>query len=126
MNKIFFVCLLIGLTYAAKAQVIGTVDKRTKELDVSSSQKVEYKVFGYEFAGAATKKMICFSSHDADVRANYNNCPLGSYFGTDRMKIGDRILYIGPAGKLFAKMMYVTGSGKKTLFYLPRSSFVIK
>jgi hypothetical protein len=126
MNKILSFGFLLFIGSAAIGQVIGRVDKRTKELDVPSSQKIEYRVFGYEFAGATTQKMICFSSHDGDVRANYNNCPLGSYFGTDRMKTGDKILYLGPAGKLFGKMVYISGNGKKTIFYLPRPSFSIK
>ncbi|MBS1948465.1 MAG: hypothetical protein JST47_11930 [Bacteroidetes bacterium] len=126
MNKILSAVLFMFIASTATAQVVGSVDKKTKELDISSSQKNEYKVFGYEFAGTSMKKMICFSSHESDVRANYNNCPLGSYYGTDRLRNGDKILYLGPAGKLFGKMVYASGSGKKTIFYLPKSSFVIK
>jgi hypothetical protein len=69
--------------------------------------------------------MICFSSHAGDVAANYNGCPLGSYFDTGKMKVGDKISYLGSIGS-FGKMNFISGSGKKTIFYLPKSSFAIK
>jgi hypothetical protein len=59
------------------------------------------------------------------VSDNLNKCPLGSYFDTILMKEGDRIVYLGMVGN-FAKMSYIAGNGKKTLFYFPKGSFVIK
>jgi hypothetical protein len=59
------------------------------------------------------------------MQDNVSKCLLGSYFDTDKMKVGDKIYYLGVAGS-FAKMNYVTGGGKKILFYLPKSSFAIK
>lgn len=125
MNKaLVFIFLLLVASYAM-GQMIGRVDKRTKEFYIVSDLKIEYRVFGYQFASEATPKMICFSSHAGDVAANYNNCPLGAYYDTGKMKVGDKIIYLGPYGR-FGKMSYVSGSGKKTIFYLPKSSFIIK
>jgi hypothetical protein len=69
--------------------------------------------------------MICFSSNRYDVAANIANCPLGSYFNTGGMKEGDRIFYMGKVGN-YGKMNYVTASGKKTIFYMPKTGFTIK
>ena len=126
MNKMLAIILLLLISFGASAQVIGVVDKKTKELTVAPGQKSEYRVFGYEFAGDATRKMICFSSHETDVRANSSNCPLGAYYDSDRMKPGDKIFYLGNRGT-FGKMNFISaGTGKKTIFYLPKSSFAIK
>jgi hypothetical protein len=125
MKRTIFVFLLLLFSSAAMSQVIGKVDKRTKEFFIPSNFKGEYRVFGYMYPRDNTPKMICFSSHDGDVRANSNNCPLGSYYDTGRMKIGDNISYAGMLGN-FGKMIYVSSTGKKTVFYLPKSSFVIK
>lgn len=122
MNKILLFGLLLFLGSGAIGQVIGRVDKKTKEYSVSSELKVEYTVFGYEFANNTTRKMICFSSNVNVVRGS--TCPLGAYFDTDKMKPGDKIVYLGPMGP-FAKMSFVSGS-KKTLFYIPKSSLQIK
>lgn len=125
MNKIFSFILLLLVSSGAIAQVVGRVDKKTKEFTVAADQKIEYRVFGYQYANNTTQKMICFSSHNTDVADNYSRCPLGSYFDTDRMKPGDKITYLGSVGT-FAKMNFIAGTGNKTIFYLPKSSFVIK
>ena len=123
MNKILLSILLLGiLTSAAEAQVIARVDKKTKEFSVAPDQKVEFTVFGYEFANNTTRKMICFSSNVNMVRGS--TCPLGAYFDTDRLKVGDKVLYVAPVGP-FARMIFIS-DGKKTLFYLPRNCLVIK
>jgi hypothetical protein len=123
MNKILSLILFLLVASSAIGQVMGRVDKKTKEFSVPSDLTIEYTIFGYEFANNTTRKMICFSSNVNSVRGG--TCPLGSYFDTDKMKPGDKIFYLGPAGP-FAKMSFVSGSGKKTLFYLPKSSFTIK
>ena len=125
MTKILFSILLLTITSCAIGQVIGRVDKKTKEFTVAPDQKIDYQVFGYQFANNTTRKMICFSSHMTDVKSNFSNCPLGSYYDTDKLKYGDKIIYLGQAGP-FGKMNYVTAGGKKILFYLPKSSFAIK
>jgi len=59
------------------------------------------------------------------VREESGKCMLGAYFDTDKLKVGDKIRYLGVAGK-FGKMSYISGTGKNMLFYLPKSSFAIK
>jgi len=125
MVKILSLILLLGIASFSFGQAIGKVDKKTKEFTVAANQKIDYQVFGYQIANNTSRKMICFSSHEGDVRDNYSKCPLGSYFDTDKMNYGDKILYLGPIGP-FAKMNYVATDGKKTLFYLPKNCFVIK
>lgn len=125
MYKTFSCILLFFFATRAIGQPIGHVDKRTTEFYVVSDLKIDYRVFGYQFASEAAPKMICFSSHAGDVAANYNNCPLGSYYDTGKMKIGDKIEYLGMYGP-FGKMNYISGSGKKTIFFLPKYSFTIK
>jgi len=124
-KKIFIVALFTCLSLVGISQTIGIVDKRSKEFTVPRDLKVDYQVFGYQFPNITTRKMICFSSHVADVKDNFNQCPLGAYFDTGKMRPDDKIVYAGQAGK-FARMVYVTGSGKKTVFYLSKSSFMIK
>ena len=125
MNKILSFILLLLVTSSAIGQVAGRVDKKTKEFSVASDQKMSYTVFGYQYPNNTTKKMICFSSNVNTVQDSFNKCLLGSYFDTDKMKVGDKIVYLGPAGS-FGKMNYVSGGGKKIIFYLPKSSFAIK
>jgi len=125
MNKILSFILLLLISCSAIGQVIGRVDKKTKEFTVAPDLKVEYRVFGYQYPNNTTRKMICFSSNTNDVRDNYSGCPLGSYFDTDKMKVGDKILYLGGVGS-FGKMNFISGGGKSTIFYLPKSSFAIK
>ena len=122
-----FLIMLLSLTLlqASFAQAVAKIDKRTKEFSIAANQKSDYQIFGYQFANNSTKKMICFSSHVTDVRDNYNRCPLGSYFDTDKLKPGDKIFYLAPNG-LFGRFKFVAGNGSTTLFYLPRTAFVIK
>lgn len=125
MRKIFLSILFLTTVTGSIGQTIGHVDKKTKEFYVASNQKPDYRVFGYQYANNTTKKMICFSSRVADVNDNYNGCPLGSYFDTGRMRTGDKIVYLGGVGR-FGKMAFISGTGRKTIFYLPKSSFTIK
>ncbi len=114
---------------AAKAgtqpQTAAKVDKKTKEFIIPSDTKAEFRFYGYQYPNETTKKMICFSSNRYDVAANIANCPLGSYFNTGGMKEGDRIIYLGKVGN-YGKMNYIAGSGKKTIFYMPKTAYTIK
>jgi hypothetical protein len=125
MNKVLLPILFLMSSTMAMGQSTGKVDKKTKEFFIVTNPKAEYRIFGYQFPNNTTKKMICFSTYSYDVRDNLNKCPLGSYFDTGSMKEGDKIVYLGLVGS-FAKMNYISGSGKKTLFYMPKTSFVIK
>jgi hypothetical protein len=124
MNKMLAFLTLLTLSSGCFAQVAGKVDKKTKEFSIPSGQKVDYMVFGYRFANVNTDKYICFASNENVERAN-QNLPLGSYFDTDRLPPGAKIKYLGMAGT-FGKMSFTTGGGKTTVFYLPKSSYVIK
>lgn len=106
------------------ATVIGRVDKRTKGFFIPGEQKEKYLIFGFQFPNVTTKKMICFSNSADNLRANYQ-CPLGAYFDTGQMNPGDNIIFLGMYGP-FGKMVFNAGSGKKTIFYLPKTSFTIK
>ena len=101
------------------------VDKKTKEFIIPSDTKSEFRFYGYQYPNESTKKMICFSSDRYDVAGNIANCPLGSYFNTGGMKVGDRIVYLGKVGN-YGKMNYIAASGTKTLIYIPSASFTIK
>lgn len=125
MHKMIALFSYLLLASFAFGQTVCHVDKKSKELTVPAGIKTDYRVFGYQFASAQTRKIICFSSHDGDVRANYNQCPLGSYFDTNRMNPGDKITYLGSGGG-FGKMVYIAANGKKTIFYIPKSDFSIK
>ena len=107
---ISFIAISQNTTQAGSLDV-AHVDKKTKEFFVASNPKAEYKIFGYEYPNITTRKMV--------------KCPLGSYFDSGKMKEGDRIIYMGKAGS-FSKMMFISGSGKKTTFYFPKGSFTIK
>jgi hypothetical protein len=125
MRKYLPVILFLLGSSTAWGQAVGRVDKRTKEFYIPSDQKVEYRLFGYEYPNNRGRKLICFSSFAGDVSANYNGCPLGAYFDTGRMKMGDRITYLAMAGN-FARMLYIPAKGPKAIFYLPKSSLVFK
>jgi hypothetical protein len=101
------------------------VDAKSKEFIIPSDTKDEFRFYGYQFPNESTKKMICFSSNRYDVAANIANCPLGSYFNTGGMKVGDRIVYLGKVGN-YGKMNYISGSGQKTIIYILKTSFTIK
>jgi hypothetical protein len=124
MNKMLAFVALLLISSGCFSQVVGRVDRKTKEFTIATNQKVDYMVFGYQFANAATQKVICFASNQDVVRANGND-KLGSYFDTYRMPPGDKIIYLGMAGT-FGKMSYISGSGQKTTFYLPKMSYVIR
>jgi hypothetical protein len=124
MNKMLVFGLLLLISSGCFAQAIGKVDKKTKEFSIAPGQKVDYTVFGFQFANATTQKFICFSSDQNIVRAN-NTLPLGSYFDTDRLPPGAGIMYLGTAGT-FGRMRFTTGGGKVTVFYLPKANYVIK
>jgi hypothetical protein len=125
MNKALTIILLLLISSGAIAQVVGRVNKKTKEFTIAPDQKAEYSITGYQFANATTKHMICFSSHESMVREESAKCLLGAYFDTDQMKVGDKIVYLGMAGK-FGKMNFIPNNGKSILFYIPSSSYVIK
>ena len=124
MNKVLAFVSLLLISSGCFAQVVGRVDRKTKEFTIAANQKVDYMVYGYQFANATTQKLICFASNQDVVRANVND-KLGSYFDTYRMPPGDKLLYLGVAGT-FGKMSYVAGGGQKTIFYLPKTSFVVR
>jgi hypothetical protein len=124
MNKMLAFILLLLISSGCFAQVIGTVDRRTKEFTIAANQKVDFTVFGYQFANATTQKLICFASNQDVVRANSND-KLGSYFDTYTMPPGDKIIYLGVAGA-FGKMSFISGGGAKAIFYLSKASYVLK
>ncbi|HVS95739.1 MAG TPA: hypothetical protein VHE54_04605 [Puia sp.] len=121
-KTLLFIALLLGAG-GISAQTIGRVDKKTKAFYIASDQKISYLVFGYQYPNPTTKKMICFSSSADNLRANYQ-CPLGAYFDTGNMGAGDKIVFLGVAGP-YGKMSFISGSGKATVFYLPKTSFTI-
>jgi hypothetical protein len=125
MKKITFLLFVLVIYSAAMSQAVGRIDKKTKEFYIPSGQKTEYRIFGYQFANISTQKMICFSTNNNDVRANMNNCPLGAYFDTNSLREGDKIVYLGPIG-IFGKMNYISGNGKKTVFYMTKSAYSFK
>ena len=124
MHKTLTLIFLLFLSYAAAGQAVGFVDKKTKGFFIVPDQKSSYLVFGYQFPNTTTRKMICFSSSADNLRANYQ-CPLGAYFDTGKMGPGDKILFLGIAGP-YGKMVYISGSGKNTTFYVPRTNFSIR
>ena len=125
MAKILSFFLLLVVSFSAIGQTIGRVNKKTKDYTVAADQTAAYTVYGYQYPNATTKKVICFSSNGNMVREESEKCMLGAYFDTDKLKVGDKIRYMGAAGS-FGKMSYITGSGKSMIFYLPKSSFLIK
>lgn len=124
MNKMLAIGLLLLISSGCFSQVVGSIDKKTKEFSIASGQKVGYMLFGFQFANATTQKLICFAS-DVNVERANSALPLGSYFDTERLPPGARIMYLGMAGA-FGKMSFITGAGKATVFYLPKTSYVIR
>src|SRR5580704_6863706 len=98
MRKAILLILCLSLGLLVHTQVVARIDKKTKEYFIPSDLKVEYRIFGYQAPTIDSKKMICFSSRIADVRANANSCPLGSYFDTGKLNINDRISFLGVLG----------------------------
>jgi hypothetical protein len=109
----------------ADGQSPAYVDKKSKEFILAPNPKAEFEIVGYQYPNISTKRMICFSSNTNLVSDNLAKCPLGAYFDTGRMNEGASIIYLGKAGS-FSKMNFVSGTGKKTIFYFPKGSFVIK
>jgi hypothetical protein len=122
MNKMLALAVLLLISSGGFAQVVGKVDKKTKEFRIASGQKADYTIFGFQFANATTAKLICFASNENVEKAN-GNLPLGSYFDTDVLPPGAKITYLGMAGT-FGKMSF-TASGKTTVFYLPKANYVM-
>ncbi|HSZ31953.1 MAG TPA: hypothetical protein VK772_01510 [Puia sp.] len=125
MIKTLILSFFLFISIWAAGQNTAYVDKKSKEFIFTPTPKSEFEIVGYEYANISTKRMICFSSNSNLVSDNMAKCPLGAYFETGRMKEGDRIFYLGKAGS-FSKMNFVSGTGKKTIFYFPKGSFVIK
>jgi hypothetical protein len=126
MNKALTLSLLLFISSGAIAQVIGKVDKKTKEFSIAPDQKVSYSIIGYQLPSTATKHMICFSSNENMVREESGKCLLGSYFDTEKIKVGDKIIFLGNYGKVFYKMSYVSRAGAKMVFYIPTTGIVLK
>jgi hypothetical protein len=124
MNKTFFLVLFLALASGSSGQAAGNIDKKTKEFSVPPNLKIEFRIFGYQFANISSRKMICFSSHAGDVTANFNECPLGAYYDTGRLNPGDKIVYLGPYGS-FGKMKFISAGKKETVFYIPKGNFTL-
>jgi hypothetical protein len=60
------------------------------------------------------------------VREESGKCLLGSYFDTEKIKVGDKIIFLGNYGKVFYKMSYVSRAGAKMVFYMPTTGIVLK
>src|SRR5664279_3305728 len=127
MNKMILLLTMMTISIQGNSQMKAQIDKKSKEFTINSGSdpKAEYKIFGYQYPNPTTKLMICFSSYTYDVTENVNKCPLGAYFDSGRMKEGDRIIYLGNVGS-FGKMNFISAVGVKTIFYVPKTSFVIK
>src|ERR1700760_793942 len=97
MTKLLTFLLSMLISSGCLAQLVGTVDRRSKELTIAANQLKEYTVYGYQLANASTPKVICFSTNQDVVRANGND-KLGAYFDTYRLPPGSRILFLGYAG----------------------------
>jgi len=131
MNKMLFAIFLFfsySLSYSQAGKgtsPVCRIDKSSKELIVLPDSKTDFRIYGYEYPKPDSRKMICFSSHAEDVRGNYAKCPLGSYFDSNRLPVGDRIKWVANAGS-YARMLYTSSKAKRTIFYLPRNSIALK
>jgi hypothetical protein len=125
MKIIISLFVFLSVVLAGICQPPAHVDKKSKEFILPPNLKTEYNIIGYQFPNQGTKKMICFSSNSNMVRENDHECALGAYFDTNHLKEGDMIYYLGQVGS-YAKMNFVQGNGKKTIFYILKSNLVIK
>lgn len=125
MKIIISLFLFLTVTLSGSSQPVAHVDKKSKEFIIPSNSKIDFNIIGYQFPNQDTKKMICFSSNSNMVRENDHECALGAYFDTNHLKEGDMIYYLGQVG-IYAKMNFVQGNGKKTVFYILKSNLVIK
>jgi hypothetical protein len=125
MKNIISLVLLLLIAFHVIGQAPAHVDKKSKEFIIAPNPKSDYSIFGYQFANTTTQIMICFSTNSDIVRANSVKCPLGAYFDTNHLKEGDMIFYLGSVGG-FGKMNFIHGNGKKTVFYILKTGFVIK
>jgi hypothetical protein len=125
MKNLLALLMLFPFAWTVGAQPPAHVDKKTKEFIIAPNSKNDFTIIGYQYPNNTTKKMICFSTNNSIVREDDAECALGAYFDTNHLKEGDMIYYLGPVGG-FAKMNFVHGNGKKTIFYILKSSFVIK
>jgi hypothetical protein len=126
MTKALTFSLLLFICSSSIAQVIAKVDKKTKEFTIAPDQKAEYSLIGYQLPSPNTKQIICFSSNENMVREESGKCQLGAYFDTEKIKVGDKILFLGYYGKTFVKLKYVTGAGNSEVFFLSTTGLVIK
>jgi hypothetical protein len=126
MTKALTFSLLLFICTSSIAQVVGKIDKKTKEFTIASDQKANYSLIGYQLPNTTTRQIICFSSNENMVREEAQKCQLGAYFDTQQIKFGDKILFLGYYGKDFVKLSYVTATGKSEVFYLSRTGLVIK
>lgn len=124
MHKLLVFSLVLFVSSGCFAQVVGKVDRKTKEFSIAANQKTDFIIYGYQYPNETTKRVICFATSNDVVRANAN-CKLGAYYDTDALNPGDRIVYLGIAGK-FARMNFISRSRPGGVFYIPRSCFVIK
>jgi hypothetical protein len=125
MKILISLILFLSVALPGICQPPAHVDKKSKEFIIPPNSKIEYNIIGYQFPNQGTKKMICFSTNSNMVRENDHECALGAYFDTNHLKEGDMIYYLGQVGS-YAKMNFVQGNGKKTVFYILKSNLVIK
>jgi hypothetical protein len=123
-NLISFFSLLL-VAFQVIGQAPAHIDRKTKEFIITPNTKASYSIIGYQYPNLTTKKMICFSTNSNEVRESDNDCPLGAYFDTNHLKEGDMIFYLGAVGG-FGKMNFIRGNGKKTVFYILKTSYTIK
>ena len=126
MNKALTFSLLLFISSSAISQVTGKIDKKTKEFSIAADQKGNYTLIGYQLPSTATKHVICFSSNENTVTAESGKCVLGSYFDTEKIKFGDKIIFLGYYGKIFVKLSYISAAGNKMTFYLSKAGLTIK